>query len=243
MRVLTHNCWHFTICQVLAHKLYHLSPEKIPNSKFYYLPFRQANWGSKKLICPRSPRWQSCASRVRPPETKTSFFLPYLVCFSLVSEMTGCLSRIKPPAVGKQRTSKSCQASPRTPCVSHIASFTRNRTFLHLLGPVSQCVGWWRLIKHANFMNSIGIVWKLIKGLKGLKITGQSTENYPTIPTHHADDFIELIPWVCGLFPIYLTSPIWTLCISQVLYFRFRFHKHLLRAYSVPDVSICVISF
>lgn len=27
--------------------------------------------------------------------------------------------------------------------------------------------------------------------------------------------------------------------ISQVLYFRFRFHKHLLRAYSVPDASIC----
>lgn len=157
--------------------------------------------------------------------------------------MTGCLSCIKPPAVGRQRTSKSCQASPRTPCVSHIASFTRNRTFLYLLGPVSLCVGWWRLIKRANFTNSIGIARKLIKGLKGLKITGQSTKNHPTIPTHHADDFIELIPWVCGPFLIYLTSPIWMLCISQVLYCRFRFLKHLLRAYSVPDVSIHLISF
>lgn len=124
---------------------------------------------------------------------------------------------------------------PRTQCISHIASCTRNKTSRHLLGPVSRCVGCWRLIKPANFMNNVSIEWELIKGPWGLKITGQSAKNHPTMPRDHADDFIELIPWVYGPFPTYLTSPVWMLLISQVPY-SLTIDSNLIRVFWGPTL-------
>lgn len=46
-------------------------------------------------------------------------------------------------------------------------------------------------------MKNISIKWELIKGLQGIKITRQSTKKYLIIPRDLADDFTELIPWIC----------------------------------------------
>lgn len=171
--ILTHNCWHFIIYKVLSHRLYHLSQEIILNTRYYYLHFRQANWSSEKLICP-----SVLIDRAEPPNPgllrpRPEFCLLHLICFPLVSAVKGNLFCTKPPAVGQQRTSTSCQKSLRTQCISHIARFTWNKTSLHLLGPGSLCVGW-RLLQHANFMNNISIEWELIE--VGMKITKPSTE-------------------------------------------------------------------
>lgn len=194
---------------VLAHKFCHFSPEITPSSKYYSLHFRGEHWGSGKLICPSCPSCQSWTSEPRPLDTKTSILstAPRLIP---VSKTTGSLFCIKSPAAGSQRMSKSCQESPRTQCISHIARFTWNKTSLCLLGPCSLCVGWRSLMKHANFLNNISVEWELMKGLRGMKITGQITIKHPIVPCDHADDFIELIPWVCSPFPTYWTCPIRT---------------------------------
>lgn len=141
MRVITptHGCWHFKIYKVLSHKLYHLSQEIIPNSRCHYLHLdkqteTQKSWFAQGLPMDGAELLNPDLWRPRP-----AFFLLHLVCFPLVTEVTGYLFCIQPPGVGRQRTSKSCQESPRTQCVSHIARFTWNKSSLHLLGAVSLC--------------------------------------------------------------------------------------------------------